>query len=139
MLETLITVVHILVAISLIFLVLIQDSKGGAMGGLGTGNANSLLGATGATTLASKLTQGAAVLFAVTCISLAVMSSRSKNSVIDNYSTPATTTPAAAPAAPDVKADPQATQQQAAPAATTEPAATAPTDANAKPANDVKK
>lgn len=99
--ETILTVFHILVAVTLIGLVLIQDSKSGAMGVLGTGNSNSLLGATGATSLAAKLTRWSALLFAVSCISLAMMSSRSDKSVLDGVpaaaaTAPATTTPAAA-------------------------------------------
>lgn len=81
---TLITVIHILVSIVLIGLVLLQDSKGGALGGLGVGNANSVLGATGGADLATKMTRIAAIVFAATSISLAVLSSKSNRSVVDD-------------------------------------------------------
>ena len=97
---TFLAVVHILVAFLLIFLVLIQDSKGGAMGGLmGGGNSSSLLGATGATTFMVKVTRIVAVIFAGTCIALTMISSNSSKSVIDGYIPPAgtETAPAAVP------------------------------------------
>jgi preprotein translocase subunit SecG len=84
MATTILTVVHVLVTLTLIFLVLLQDSKGGGLGGLSGGNANTLLGATGATTLAAKFTRWTAVAFAVSCLSLAVFTSKSKKSVIDD-------------------------------------------------------
>jgi preprotein translocase subunit SecG len=81
---TFLTVLHVIITVSLIFLVLIQDSKGGGMGAFGGGgNSNSVLGATGATTLAAKMTQWFAVAFAISCIALAMNSSRSKKSVVD--------------------------------------------------------
>lgn len=91
--ETLVAATHIFVAILLIILVLVQDSKGGSLGGaFGGGGSNSVFGATGATTLAQKLTRYAAFAFAVTCVSLTVFSTRSHKSVID-----ATTTQSVAP------------------------------------------
>lgn len=96
--ETFVAVLHVLVAFTLIGLVLIQDSKGGgALGIGGGGGSNSLLGATGAQTLAARLTRYAAIIFAVTCLSLTYFSGLRAKSVID-------TAPAAAampaPAAP---------------------------------------
>ncbi|MBX3041615.1 MAG: preprotein translocase subunit SecG [Bdellovibrionaceae bacterium] len=88
---TFVAIVHILVALILIGLVLIQDSKGdGAFGmGGGGGGSNSLLGATGAQTLAAKLTRIAAVIFAITCISLTMMTADRSRSVIDTGVIPA--------------------------------------------------
>lgn len=82
---TFVAIVHILVAIILIGLVLIQDSKGGGALGIGGGGAgsNSLLGATGAQTLAAKMTRIVAVIFALTCISLTVMTADRSGSVVD--------------------------------------------------------
>ena len=105
---TFVAIVHILVAFVLIGLVLIQDSKGGgALGIGGGGGSNSLLGATGAQTLAAKLTRVVAVIFAITCIGLTVMTSQKSKSVIDSSvipaaaptkDTPGTDAPAEAPA-----------------------------------------
>lgn len=100
--ETLITVVHILVALVLIGLVLIQDSKGGALG-IGGGGSNSVLGAGGAQTLAAKATRWVAIIFAVTSIGLSVMTAHKTKSVVEGAGTisvPAATTPAEASTAP---------------------------------------
>lgn len=112
--ETLVTVVHILVALVLIVLVLIQDSKGGALGIGGGAGSNSVLGAGGAQTLAAKATRWVAVVFALTSIGLSVMTAQKTRSVVEGMApittqpttttttAPATTeaTPAAQPAAP---------------------------------------
>jgi preprotein translocase subunit SecG len=102
--ETLVTVVHILVALVLIGLVLIQDSKGGALGIGGSGGSNTVLGAGGAQTLAAKATRWVAILFAITSIGLSVMTAHKTRSVVEGMGpivTPAATTtqPAATPAA----------------------------------------
>lgn len=109
--ETLITVVHILVALVLIGLVLIQDSKGGALGMGGSSGSNSVLGAGGAQTLAAKATRWVAVIFALTSIGLSVLTAHKTRSVVDSaagaLSIPAgTATPAETPAATAVPALP---------------------------------
>lgn len=117
-------ILHIIVALVLIVLVLIQDSKSnGALGMGGASGSNSLLGATGAQSLASKMTVWAAVIFAVTCLTLSVMTSSQTKSVVDSMPLP--TVPAAsAPATETAPAtDANAAAATAAPAAT--PAATA--------------
>lgn len=106
--ETLVTVVHILVALVLIGLVLIQDSKGGALG-IGGGGSNSVLGAGGAQTLAAKATRWVAIVFALTSIGLSVMTAHKTRSVVEGTSVqvPAgTPTPAETPAATAVPALP---------------------------------
>jgi preprotein translocase subunit SecG len=115
---TFIAILHIFIALALIGLVLVQDSKGGAMGSaFGGGGSNSLLGATGATTLAAKLTRWVAGIFAITCISLSIMTSTGKKSVVDSL-------PVTAPAATAPVETAPAAASEASPAATTE---TAPT------------
>lgn len=102
--ETFVAILHILVAVILIGLVLVQDSKSGSLGGAFGGGSNSVLGATGAATLASKLTRWTAVIFAVTCILLTIFINRQQRSVIDSAVIPsapvqaAPTTPATEPA-----------------------------------------
>ena len=81
----LVATVHILVAIVLVFLVLIQDSKGAMGGVLGGGGSNTLFGASGATSFIVKVTRGAAIVFAGTCIALTIMSSNQSGSVVDDY------------------------------------------------------
>ncbi len=103
---TFIAILHVVVALVLIGLVLVQDSKGGGalgMGG-GGGGSNSVLGATGASTLAAKMTRIAAVVFALTSIGLTILSSRESKSVLDKLpaasALPATPTTPVTPAAP---------------------------------------
>lgn len=80
--ETLLTLIHVLIAVLLIGLVLIQDSKGGALGIGGGSTSNSLLGAGGAQTLAAKATRWVAVIFAITCISLSLWTAKKTQSVV---------------------------------------------------------
>lgn len=119
---TFIAIMHVLVALILIGLVLIQDSKGGgALGMGGGGGSNSVLGATGASTLAAKMTRIAAIIFALTSIGLSVLSSQQSKSILDKL--PAASAAPAAPATAPVNAAPADTT--AAPA-TSAPAAAAP-------------
>ena len=91
-------ILHILAALVLIVLVLIQDSKSdGALGIGGSSGSNSLLGATGAQSLAGKLTVWAAILFAITCLTLSVLTSSHTKSVVDGLPLP--TAPVALPGA----------------------------------------
>lgn len=86
--ETLIAVVHVLTALALIALVLLQDSKSDGLGGaFGGGGSNSILGATGGATLAQKITRGAAVVFALTSIGLTMVTNK-RSSVVDSMATP---------------------------------------------------
>lgn len=97
---TFVAALHILVAVALIILVLVQDSKGGAMGGMfAGGSSNSILGATGAANLFVKATRVAAVLFAITCLWLFILTGRQKDSVMDKAVVPpaATTTETSVP------------------------------------------
>lgn len=80
---------HILAALVLIVLVLIQDSKSdGALGIGGSSGSNSLLGATGAQSLAGKLTVWAAVIFAITCLTLSVLTAGNTKSVVEGLPVP---------------------------------------------------
>ena len=69
--ETLVWVVHVLTAVTLIGLVLIQHGKGADMGAaFGTGSAGSLFGSSGSANFLSRSTAVAAVLFFITSLSL---------------------------------------------------------------------
>ena len=143
--ETFIAILHILVALILIALVLVQDSKSGSIGGaFGGGGSNSVLGATGATTLAQKLTRYTAVVFAGTCIMLTIFAARNNKSVLDSVplpsAGPAQTTPAAAGAGapqdanaakPDATKPAEPAKQDAAPQNPTN--TTPPAGTNAEP------
>ncbi|MEZ0392499.1 MAG: preprotein translocase subunit SecG [Pseudobdellovibrionaceae bacterium] len=122
--ETFIAIIHIITALALIALVLLQDSKGGGMGGaFGGGGSNSILGATGGATLAQKVTRIAAVIFALTSILLATFANK-RSSVVDNLKNlPAAPVETAAPA---VSGDAAAAATTPAPAAETTTTTQAP-------------
>jgi preprotein translocase subunit SecG len=81
---TFLTVIHIVVALVLIFFVLLQDPKGGgAMGVFGGGGSNTLFGSTGANNFFTQVTKGAAILFAVLCVTLTYLISHQQSSVLD--------------------------------------------------------
>jgi preprotein translocase subunit SecG len=81
--NTLITVLHVLAAFSLILTVLLQAGKGAAMGsGLGGGSSQTMFGSSGAGNFLTKLTTGIAILFMVTSLTLATISNKSKSSSV---------------------------------------------------------
>lgn len=81
--NTLITVIHVLAAFSLILTVLLQAGKGAAMGsGLGGGSSQTMFGSSGAGNFLTKLTTGIAILFMVTSLTLATISNKSKSSSV---------------------------------------------------------
>lgn len=117
---TFVAILHIVVALILIGLVLIQDSKGGgALGIGGGGGSNSVLGATGASTLAAKMTRIAAIIFALTSIALTVLSTQQSKSVLDKLPA-ASAVPAAPATGVSDTTGPAAVPEAAAPAAPTE-------------------
>ncbi len=126
------SVFHILITIALCGLVLIQDSKGGGALGIGGSGSNSLLGATGAQSLAANMTKWVAFLFAASCISLTYFLAHQNKSVVDQLGAAAISAPAANPASPSagapdtkpVSADAQPATATSAPAQ--QPAAAAP-------------
>jgi len=71
---TAIVVVHLIVCLFLIFIILIQSSKGAEMGAAFGGSSQTLFGSRGAATFLSKLTTGAAIAFMLTSLTLAVFS-----------------------------------------------------------------
>ncbi len=71
---TVLTILHVIVCVFLIFIVLIQSSKGAEMGAAFGGSSQTLFGSRGAATFLNKLTTGAAIFFMVTSLSLAVLS-----------------------------------------------------------------
>jgi len=71
--ETLILVVHVLVAVAMIALVLLQQGKGAEMGAsFGAGASQTVFGAAGAAGFLVKLTAVLAAVFFVTSLALAV-------------------------------------------------------------------
>ena len=73
---TLIIVAHVLIALSIIGLVLLQHGKGADMGsGFGGGASSSLFGATGSANFLSRATAALATIFFLTSLGLAYLAS----------------------------------------------------------------
>jgi len=94
--------IHVIVCVALIMIVLLQTGKGGDMGAaFGGGSSQSLFGSTGASTFLSKATTVAAIVFMITSLALAYMSSnRTGKSIMTT-----TPTPVSAPATSETKPD----------------------------------
>jgi preprotein translocase subunit SecG len=109
-----IIIIHILVCVALILIVLLQTGKGSDMGAaFGGGGSQTLFGSTGASTFLSKLTTAAAIVFMLTSLGLAYLSThRSTGSVIDEAKTPIeeTAVPQAPPAATGSEGEEQKTE-----------------------------
>ena len=91
-------IIHIIVCIALIMIVLLQTGKGADMGAaFGGGSNQTLFGSTGASTFLSKSTTGAAIIFMVTSLGLAYMSSHGSGTASVVNETPA---PIESPAQP---------------------------------------
>lgn len=73
---TLLIAVHIVVCLFLIVIVLLQHGKGASMGASFGGSSQTVFGTEGPLPLLNKITTGAAILFMVTSLSLAFVSSR---------------------------------------------------------------
>lgn len=80
--ETLVWVIHILTAVVLIGLVLMQHGKGADMGAaFGSGSAGSLFGASGSANFLSRSTAVAATIFFITSMTLTYMSAHPTQSL----------------------------------------------------------
>lgn len=84
-------ILHVVVCIALIMIVLLQTGKGADMGAaFGGGSSQTLFGTTGASTFLSKATTVAAVVFMVTSLTLAYISShQTPGSVMTDVKSPA--------------------------------------------------
>ncbi|MBI3330820.1 MAG: preprotein translocase subunit SecG [Candidatus Omnitrophica bacterium] len=82
MLYALVVVIHVLVALFLIIVILLQGGRGGLGEALGGSGTQSLFGG-GANLVMTKLTAVVGTLFMVTCLSLAALSTAQGRSVID--------------------------------------------------------
>jgi preprotein translocase subunit SecG len=110
---------HVLLALMIIGLVLLQRGKGAEAGaGFGSGASGTVFGARGTSTLFSKLTAVFAALFFVTSLSLAYLGTRAPGEPTSVLERSVLSTPApAAPAAPQPAVPQPAAPDPAAPAA----------------------
>ena len=102
-------VLHITVCLLLIFVVLIQTSKGSEMGAAFGGSSQTIFGSSGPATFLGKMTTVIATVFMLTSLWLAYFAVHKTGSIIDNGPVPAVeqtlpaeqeAAPAAAPPAP---------------------------------------
>ena len=82
--------IHVIVCVALIMIVLLQTGKGADMGAaFGGGSSQTLFGSTGASTFLSKATTGAAIVFMLTSLALAYISShRTGDSIMSDVEMP---------------------------------------------------
>lgn len=105
-------VIHVLVALGLIGLVLVQHGKGADMGAaFGSGASQTLFGSRGSANFLSRMTAVLATVFFITSLSLAYFSTRQGVPVSVMQEAP----PSSAPATPDVPAAPAPTAPPAVP------------------------
>ena len=94
---TLILTIHVLVALSIIFLVLLQHGKGADMGAaFGSGSSGSLFGASGSANFLSRTTAALAAVFFLTSLGLAYVATH-KPETGGSVMKGVTATPAVAP------------------------------------------
>jgi preprotein translocase subunit SecG len=103
--------VHVLLALMIIGLVLLQRGKGAEAGaGFGSGASGTVFGARGTSTLFSKLTAVFAAMFFATSLTLAYLGARptaEPTSVLERAAQAATQPAAPAPAVPNPAAPPK--------------------------------
>jgi preprotein translocase subunit SecG len=99
---TITVILHLIVCFLMIAAILLQSGKGAEIGAAFGGSSQTVFGSRGPGTFLSKITVGAAVIFMLTSLSLAILSKRenSLSSVIPLTSSEPATTPASAPPAP---------------------------------------
>ena len=79
---TVIAVIHLIVAIALILIVLLQTGRGSEIGAaFGGGSSQTLFGSSGSSNFMTKLTTAAVVIFMLTSLSLAYFYSHRESSV----------------------------------------------------------
>ena len=111
--SSLMIIIHIIVAVALILIVLLQTGKGADMGAaFGGGSSQTLFGGGGASTFLSRLTTIAAIIFMLTSLGLAYFSGhRATRSVMSRTAAPTTEQTEQAPSEAPVW--PKETPQQA--------------------------
>lgn len=111
---TFVLIIHIIVSLLLMAVILLQDGKGGdivsTMGG--GGGSNTVFGSTGATSFLTKGTITLTVIFVLTSLSLAILKTKEKKSLLDTVK-PAVETSAPATAVTPVEKKDEGTTKEA--------------------------
>ena len=118
--QTLVLVLHVVAALGIVALVLLQHGKGADVGAaFGSGSAGSLFGSAGASNFLSKSTAGLAAVFFATSLGLTYFASSPNRAggVTQNLEVPGTgaldakpATPAPSAPAPAAPADPKSSE-----------------------------
>ena len=74
--ETLLKCVHMVAALFLVLVVLVQSGRGGGVGGIMGAASGQIFGGRGAGNFLSRLTSGAAIVFFTTSLTLSMLASR---------------------------------------------------------------
>ncbi|MBV9370779.1 MAG: preprotein translocase subunit SecG, partial [Alphaproteobacteria bacterium] len=83
---SLLTILHVLVCLFLMLTVLLQQGKGGGMGGaFGGGNAATVFGGSGASSFLKRLTAGAGTIFMATSMVLAFLASHNSSDALEKF------------------------------------------------------
>ena len=90
--STVLLVVHLIIAIALVGIILIQRSEGGALGGLGGTTMGGLMSGRGTANLLTRVTAVLATCFIVTSLALAIVASntRGPSAILEGVGLPAT-------------------------------------------------
>ena len=104
--ENVVLTIHLLLALALVGVVLLQRSEGGGLGLGGGGGGGGVMSGRSAASALSKVTWILAVAFIITSLSLTVIAARKSSgaSVIDRLGTQSTTGAATTPTLPDADA-----------------------------------
>ncbi|TLM69304.1 MAG: preprotein translocase subunit SecG [Deltaproteobacteria bacterium] len=110
--DILLLILHIVVCLALIGIVLLQGGKGAEVGAtFGAGASQTIFGASGGQTFLGKLTTGAAIIFMLTSLALAIFWGQpGGSSVMPEQVAPATPPAQSMPAAPAMPAPAPAAQ-----------------------------
>ena len=100
MLQSFLNVIHVFVCLFLILVVLLQQGKGGGLGGLGGAAATQVFGGRGAGNFMTRLTAVCAFIFMLTSIWLAYISSGGDRALRDSVAKDAKEQPATPPPSP---------------------------------------
>lgn len=103
LLESVIVIVHLLVAIAVIVLVLLQHGKGADMGAsFGSGASNTVFGSQGSANFLSRTTAVLVAIFFITSIGLAYYAKSKSSASLFDKSAPAATQPVTQPQQPAI-------------------------------------
>ena len=121
---TFVVIIHVIVCFLMISSILLQAGKGAEIGAAFGGSSQTVFGSRGPASFLSKVTVGAAVIFMVTSLSLAILSKERtfSSTVIDLNKKESSSTTSSVPAASDSKP----ADKPSAPAADAQPAPAAP-------------